>query len=398
MLISPSTVIWQATLDNLVQPGWLLYCIGIIVILTREILKRNRNALLMMVSILILMAAMILDILTGRAILNLPPLLTYIFVLFVITMALILVNRFVSLQEETISLNKQLVRFNAASRRFVPFEFLSLLEKGSIVDVNLGDQVQKEMAILFSDIRGFTSLSEMMTPRENIDFINSYLRRMGPVIRQNGGFIDKYIGDAIMALFATNPESAIRASIDMHEKLHMWNESRQKHQMVPVRIGVGIHVGRLMLGTIGENERLEGTVIADSVNLASRIESLTKLYGASVLISGDTKDTLKSPERYQLRLVDRVRVKGKNTPVELYELLNVLPSSELELRLKQFTRFNQAMQHYAEGNIDDAEVLFMEIYRESKDTASGVLIRRCRSLKEKGLPENWDGTTTLTSK
>ncbi len=398
VLISPSTVMWQATLDNLVQPGWLLYCIGIIVILTREILKRNRDALLMMVSILILMAAMILDILTGRAILNLPPLLTYIFVLFVITMALILVNRFVSLQEETISLNKQLVRFNAASRRFVPFEFLSLLEKGSIVDVNLGDQVQKEMAILFSDIRGFTSLSEMMTPRENIDFINSYLRRMGPVIRQNGGFIDKYIGDAIMALFATSPESAICSSIDMHEKLYMWNESRQKHQMVPVRIGVGIHVGRLMLGTIGENERLEGTVIADSVNLASRIESLTKLYGASVLISGDTKDTLKSPERYQLRLVDRVRVKGKNTPVELYELLDVLPSSELELRLKQFTRFNQAMQHYAEGNIDDAEVLFMEIYRESKDTASGVLIRRCRSLKEKGLPENWDGTTTLTSK
>jgi two-component system sensor histidine kinase ChiS len=347
---------------------------------------------------LILIVALVLDILGGRAILNLPPLLTYVFVLFVISMALILVNGFVSLQDQTENLNKQLAQFNKASSRFVPFAFLNLLEKGSIVDVNLGDQVQKEMTVLFSDIRSFTSLSETMTPRENFDFINSYLRRMGPVIRQHGGFIDKYIGDAVMALFATDPDSAILSAIAMHHQLHDWNVSRQKHGMVPIRIGVGIHLGRLMLGTIGENERMEGTVIADTVNLASRIESLTKLYGASVLISGETRAALKNPESFQLRKVDRVRVQGKTSAVDLYELLDALKPVEMAQKINERPHFEQAMQYYVAGKLDAAEHLFRKVYGHTTDPAADIMVRRCQSLKQSGLPENWDGTTTLKIK
>ena len=153
------------------------------------------------------------------------------------------------------------------------------------MDIQLGDQMQKEMAILFSDIRSFTDLSEKLTPKENFNFLNSYLKRMSPAIQKNNGFIDKYIGDAIMALFPGDVEDAINAAVDMQKEIRIYNQHRLKLGYDPIKVGCGIHTGNLMLGIIGADDRMEGTVIADSVNVASRIEGLTKVYDASILIS-----------------------------------------------------------------------------------------------------------------
>lgn len=158
-----------------------------------------------------------------------------------------------------------------AFSRFVPREFLSLLNKKNVVDVQLGDQIEKEMTVLFSDIRGFTSLSEKMTPQENFNFINAYLSQMAPIIAQHHGFIDKYIGDAIMALFPTDAEEALNASIAMLKTLTTYNKILQKNNLAPINIGIGLNTGRLMLGTVGGKNRMDGTVISDAVNLASRI-------------------------------------------------------------------------------------------------------------------------------
>jgi class 3 adenylate cyclase len=201
--------------------------------------------------------------------------------------------------------------------RFVPHEFLTFLGKTNIEDIRLGDQVHREMTILFSDIRSYTSLSEKMTPQQNIDFLNSYLMSVSPVIRKNGGFIDKYIGDAIMALFPGDPDDALEAAKGIHRQLEEFNAIRKLGGEEPIAVGVGIHTGNLMLGTIGEANRLDTTVISDAVNTASRLESLTKEHGVRVIISRETRERLKKD--YPLREIGSVRVKGKNEPVVIYE-------------------------------------------------------------------------------
>jgi class 3 adenylate cyclase len=206
---------------------------------------------------------------------------------------------------------------NLAIERFVPQAFLSIVGKPTISEVELGDNKREQMSILFSDIRSFTTLSEGMTPDENFAFINAYLERMGPVIRDHHGFIDKYIGDAIMALFG-NADDAVRAGLAMLRTLEEYNAGRHAASLDPIAIGVGINTGLLMLGTIGEKHRMDGTVISDAVNLAARVESLTKEYREPLLISEFTLGDLADPGAYDIRPVDEVVVKGKTRAVKIY--------------------------------------------------------------------------------
>ena len=203
----------------------------------------------------------------------------------------------------------------------MPKAFLSMMGKPSILSVKLGDNIRLNMTVLFSDIRNFTGQSEQMTPDENFAFINFYLERMGPVIRDNNGFIDKYIGDAIMALFE-RPDDAVRASLAMLDTLAAYNAERQAAGLPPMVIGIGLNTGSLMLGTIGEQHRMDGTVISDAVNLAARIESLTKTYGIPILISQNTYDQLADPKAFGIRPVDVVVVKGKTRPVTILEVFD----------------------------------------------------------------------------
>jgi adenylate cyclase len=204
----------------------------------------------------------------------------------------------------------RLSQLNQSFSRFVPDQFLQFLEKESILDVKVGDSVQREMSVLFSDIRSFTSLSEHMTPADNFKFINAYLSRMEPAIFENYGFIDKYIGDAIMALFSGSADDAVRAGICMLRQLQIYNQERIDAGFTPIQNGIGINTGNLILGIVGGQSRIDGTVISDAVNLASRLEGLTKDYGVPLLISYQTFIGLQDPERYHIRFIDLVQVKG----------------------------------------------------------------------------------------
>ncbi len=190
-------------------------------------------------------------------------------------------------QELEFALSQQL-KLTEAAKRFVPNEFVSLLSHNSLIDIRLGDSVEKKMSILFSDIRDFTAISELMTPQKNFNFINSYLSIMEPSIIQNYGFIDKYIGDAIMALFGYSADNAVKAGVSMLQSLDEYNQHRISCSYAPIKIGIGINTGSLMLGTVGSTNRMDSTVIGDAVNLASRVESLTKSYGVSMLITQNT--------------------------------------------------------------------------------------------------------------
>jgi class 3 adenylate cyclase len=222
---------------------------------------------------------------------------------------------------------------NTSIERFVPRAFLSLMGKPSIVSLKLGDNSLRNMTVLFSDMRNFTGQSEQMSPDENFAFINYYLERIGPVIRDHNGFIDKYIGDAIMALFE-HADDALRASLAMLDALAACNADRGTAGLSPINIGIGLNSGSLILGTIGEEHRMDGTVISDAVNLAARIESLTKAYGIPLLISQYTYDQLTQPQAFDIRPIDVVVVKGKTQAVTILEVFDRNDDAERAFKAK----------------------------------------------------------------
>lgn len=273
----------------------------------------------------------------------------------------------------------EISKLNLAYSRFIPREFLQFLDKKSILDVQLGDQVQKEMSVLFSDIRDFTTLSESMTPQDNFKFINAYLSRMEPAISENNGFIDKYIGDAIMALFAGGADDAVRAGISMLQRLVGYNQHRANYGYIQIQNGIGINTGLLMLGTVGGKNRMDSTVISDAVNLASRLEELTKDYGVSLLISHQTYSRLKKPRDYAIRIIDKVQVKGKSEKVTVYEVFDADPAEIRDGKLASKQEFEEGISLYQQNSIREAALLFNNCLRTTpKDRVAQIYLRRCR--------------------
>ena len=294
---------------------------------------------------------------------------------------------------------QSLSNINKANARFVPRQFLEFLGKESITDIQLGDQVQKEMTILFTDIRDFTTISEKMTPKENFDFLNSYLGYMEPVIRMNNGFIDKFIGDSIMALFPDNSEDAINAAIEMRIKLTEFNEIMQQFGKPTVNSGIGIHTGMLMLGIIGGEGRMDGTVISDAVNLTSRVEGLTKIYGSSIVITEDTLISISDPSNYQFRYLDVVKVKGKKEAVYIFEIIDGDPEPYKSLKTGTKEKYNKAVQHYKKKEFRESLEIFREIESVNPyDHVIKLYIGRCERFIDKGVPEHWDGVESFDYK
>ncbi|MEO9126230.1 MAG: adenylate/guanylate cyclase domain-containing protein, partial [Microcoleus sp.] len=223
------------------------------------------------------------------------------------------------------------------------------------------------------------TLSEQMTPEENFNFINSYLSYMEPLIVENQGFIDKYIGDAIMALFSEGADDAVKAGIAMLHTLAEYNLQRTSAGYVPVQIGVGINTGSLMLGTVGGNSRMDGTVIGDAVNLAARIENLTKNYGVSLLITQHTFDRLTNPADYAIRVIDKVQVKGKSEWVTVYEVFDADLPEIKGRKLATLQLFAQALSLYNMYNFREAAALFADCLRQNPgDKVAQIYFDRCQ--------------------
>lgn len=273
----------------------------------------------------------------------------------------------------------RLFQLNQAYERFVPSQFLDWLKKKTIIDVELGDCVEKEMSVLFSDIRDFTSLSETMSPEDNFKFINSYLYRMEPIIIENKGFIDKYVGDGIMALFGGGADDALQAGIAMLHQLRDYNKTRITPERRPIKIGVGINTGSLMLGTVGGKNRMDGTVISDAVNLAARIESLTKAYQVSLLISDRTFLQLQNPDAYAIRNIGQIKVKGKSELVTVYEVFDADISELKEGKFATLKIFTEALSFYNFNSFAEAKELFEECLRiNPEDKVAKVYLQCCQ--------------------
>ena len=281
---------------------------------------------------------------------------------------------------ERTSFTAELFQLNQAFSRFVPLQFLQLLGKKSLVDVQLGDQVQEEMSVLFSDIRDFTTLSECLTPQENFKFINAYLSRMEPAIISNQGFIDKYIGDGIMALFSGIADDALKAGIEMLQTLAEYNQHRVNSGYTTINIGIGINTGSLMLGTVGGQNRMDSTVISDAVNLASRLEGLTKYYGVSLLISQQTLARLHNPMEYNIRFIEQAKVKGKSKAVGVFEVFDGDAPQIKEGKLATQTIFEEGVWLYYQHCFRQAAQRFQEVLSiNPRDTVAQIYLNTSRA-------------------
>jgi|GEM_PF-1017627 len=304
-----------------------------------------------------------------------------------------------------------LARINISYSRFVPSEFLGILNKNSIIDIKLGEQVEKNIAVLFTDIHSFSDMAESLSAAEIFNFINSYLGRFGPVVRRNRGFVDKYVGDAILAIFPEGSADALAAAHDMRQELNRYNSFRQKSGYQPIEFGIGIHSGPVIMGTVGETEHMETTVISDIVSVASRLEALTGMLNSPVLtVRGSVPDDCAVPRRF----IGEVPVRVGHKTVQVMEIFMDLPQNqsgghsaapqsgqvavdETDQRIIQKAKldtlpvFQRGLEKFQNKDFAAAEELFTAVLAENPvDRIADLYAQRCRLLAgTKSLPENW---------
>jgi hemerythrin len=227
-----------------------------------------------------------------------------------------------------------------------------------------------------------------MTPAENFEFINSYLSQMEPVISKHRGIIDKYIGDAIMALFAHGADNAVSGAIAILERLTYYNAGRIRAGYVPIQIGIGLNTGMVMIGTVGGINRMDSTVIGDAVNLTARLEEATKTYHAPLIISQNTLYDLDDPSRYHIRFLDRIRVKGKSQPLSVFEVFDNDPVELRSSKLACQPLFDEAVAFYHLKDIERATDLFKKCVEIVPDDIPALMyLDRCREYQATG--QHW---------
>lgn len=269
--------------------------------------------------------------------------------------------------------------------------------------VKLGGE-RRELTVLFSDIRGFTSISERMSSEELVQVLNQYFTPMTRLVLEEGGTLDKYMGDALMAFFGApvvQPDHAVkacRAALAMTAKLVElnagWRAAGKLPEGAEVGIGIGLNSGEMSVGNMGSEDVFDYTVIGDNVNLGSRIEGLNKMYGTQVLVSGATVAAA-GEDRFLFRELDRVRVKGKTEPVAIYELMAERPApSDAEARARRFAR---ALALYRDRRFEDADAAFAAL-AAAGDGPAAALGTRAHRLAREGAPADWQPVETLTSK
>lgn len=289
-----------------------------------------------------------------------------------------------------------LVELNKTFARFVPVEWLGFLDKTSVSEMQLGDHISKKMTVMFSDMRSFTSMSEAMTPKESFDFINEYYHLISPPVNRNEGLIVKYLADGVLAVFPDSADHAVAAGLEQLRSIKRYNTSRVQAQLDPVAIGIGVNTGPMMVGLVGDVDRIQGDAISDAVNLTSRIEQLTSFYGVSFLITDETRQGLSADTSHHVRFVDKVRVKGKSAPLELFEIFDENDPAHVDLKEATRADFEAAMAAYYLGEFQDTQaLLFSVLQRNPRDKVAWRHLVQATRWMDEGASGDWSTTVML---
>ena len=293
----------------------------------------------------------------------------------------------------------QLQRISKATGKFIPRKFLNSIGKPSITEVQLGDQAYREVTVFFSDIRSYTTLAEQMTPEDNFRFVNSYLKRMGPIITRNEGFVNQYYGDGIMAIFPKQSDYALKAAVEMQHAINDYNQERILKGRSAIRVGMGFHTGPLIMGVIGDEDRNEVATISDTVNTAARFEGLTKHFGGSILLSSDSFEQMENTQAYYTRYLGKVLVKGKKSPLGVYECFAGDAKKQISLKLATLTKFKDGLSLYFERKFPEAESVFAEVLESNPHDKAAELFRsKAEEYRLNGVPDEWTGVEMMVSK
>jgi adenylate cyclase len=261
---------------------------------------------------------------------------------------------------------------------------------------------KKDLTVLFSDIRGFTAISKNMTPENLVKFLNEYLTKMTDIIFKYDGLLDKYMGDAIMAIWGApldqpdHPFRACTTALEMVDELHVLQKKWAAEGMPPLNIGIGINAGPMVVGNMGSEKRFDYTVMGDSVNLGSRLEGLNKAYKTNIIISEMIYERVR--QEFLGRELDLVRVVGRDQPVRIYELISLRAKARPE-DTTLAEEFQRALGEYRKWNWETARKNFESILeRYPGDGPAKVYAERCQALEKTPPPEDWDGVYTMTTK
>ena len=385
-----------------VEPSWLLVAVIFILSLAVSLLIARFHAWTaaagssLLLVIYILFAAMVFE---HQTVIDL------VFAPLTIVLGYIanLVNLFITEKRH----KKQI--FDAFNKYVSPTVIEELLKNPE--KLKLGGE-KRTITIFFSDIRGFTSVSEKLSPEALVDLLNEYLSAMTDIVMDNEGVIDKYMGDAIMAFWGApldQPDHAVRActaSLSMMEKLHILQAKWEKDNVPALDIGIGLNTGHAVVGNMGSDKRFDYTCMGDTVNLGSRLEGLNKEYGTNIIVSESTRKALASGASdskmnnsigFVLRELDAVRVKGKKEPVTIYELAGrketIPPEKERAIAL-----FETGLQHYRKQEFHKAMEIFEQAVRDARDKTSHIYIERCRYFIEHPPGKDWDKVWVMKTK
>ena len=295
-------------------------------------------------------------------------------------------------------------------QRFVKNAFSKYVPAGVVDQILSNPEVltlggeERIMSVLFSDIAGFTSISEKMTPVELVGLLNEYLTAMTNIVLEEGGIIDKFEGDAVMAEFGApiptqdHADRAVLTGIKMQRRLKELRNNWLERDLPKIEARVGINTGSMVIGNMGSDQVFDYTVMGDAVNLASRLEGANKPYGTFLMISEFTLEHL-TPDRFRLRLLDVIKVKGKSEAVKVYEVYGERSEKINPADLEYYKSYQQGFEAYQNKNFPEAKIKFSQsLSIRPTDLASQLLLDRIQAIEHQDLPDDWDGSIALTSK
>ena len=304
------------------------------------------------------------------------------------------------LYDELRDKNEELKKTTDVFRRFVPDQLQDRIAKEGLANIEIGGAEEGKATVLFSDIRSFASVAEKLTPTQTLDFLNEMMTPLIPVIHQQQGFINQFVGDSIMAIFYDQQQYAADRALTAAIKMHKTLKARGKQNLEEgpaINMGIGLNAGNIITGTIGNESRMEAAVIGDTVNLASRMESLTKFYHQNILATGQVVAELAQPEDYKLRLIDYVRVAGKDFAVKIFECFDTDPDEVIAQKEKMLPTFAEGLDYYRNQAWGQAIKAFQECHAICpSDKVSTIYQERCKEFNLHHPSPEWDGITKIS--
>lgn len=394
LLTPPSVFTRSAVFGQIIMALSSLYVLWIII---KGSIEKREGSKFIIFGTVIIMFSIINDILYANQIIYTGYTLHIGATFFLISQSFSLAYRFTSNLTELENLKIDLEQTNEKYSYFFPIDYLKQFNKTFITELNYNDRTNKKITILSSDIRDFTPLSENMTPQETFNLLNSYMSKVGPIIRANNGFIEKYIGDAIISVFPESTQDSINSAIEMQKFLSEYNEGRMRAGYLPIKTGVGIHVDEAVIRVLGDNNRMSITIISDIVDFADKLEQLTKYFGTSIIISEDTIHNASESVYFNARLLGYYFPSLENNNKKaIYEIITDTFRHESIMKLNTKYLFEKGLQAFHKRSFADSVNYFQEILNENpQDKACRIYYKQSLYLQNRNLPDNWKGLEML---